>query len=92
MATPDEAFFVVVPDRVPPPGLFAMAIVIEAVDEVTVFPKLSWTVTVGGPGIELLTLTFPGCVVKASLAAALAVMLKASLVAPVKPVDAAVSV
>jgi hypothetical protein len=29
VATPDEAFFVVVPDRVPPPGLFPMAIVIE---------------------------------------------------------------
>jgi hypothetical protein len=90
-ATPDEAFFVVVPDRVPPPGLFPMAIVIEAVDEVMVLPRLSWTLTVGGPGIELLTVTFPGCVVKASLAAAPAVMSNAVLVAPVSPVAVAVN-
>jgi len=70
VATPETAFFVVVPPRLPPPGLLPMAIVIEPVKEVTVFPELSWAATVGGPGNELPAVVLPGWVVKARLVAA----------------------
>lgn len=92
LATPPEAFFVVVPLNVPPPGLLPSAIVMAAVDEVTVLLKLSCTVTVGGPGILLPALAFPGCAVKASFAAAPGLILKAALVAPVSPVEETVRV
>jgi len=36
---------------------------IDAMDEVTVFPKLSWTVTEGGPAIVFPAVEFPGAVV-----------------------------
>ena len=48
VATPPEAFLVLVPFRTPYGGL-AIAIVMGAADEVTVFPRLSRTTTVG-PG------------------------------------------
>jgi hypothetical protein len=60
LATPEIALFVIVPLRVPPLGLLPMATVIEAVDEVTVFPKLSRTVIVGGPEIGDPAVVFPG--------------------------------
>jgi hypothetical protein len=41
--------------------------VIDAVDEVTVFPALSCTRMVGGPEITVPAVAFPGCVEKASL-------------------------
>jgi hypothetical protein len=70
LATPDEAFLVVVPLRVAPLGFVPMATVMEAVEEGTVLPKLSRTVTVGGPGIELPAVALPGWVVKARVLAA----------------------
>jgi len=44
--------------------------VIEAVDEVTVLPKLSRTATVGGPGMEAPAVALPGWFVKTSVLAA----------------------
>jgi hypothetical protein len=44
-ATPLEAATVRVPDRVPPEGLLPSAIVMLAVELVTVFPLLSSTAT-----------------------------------------------
>jgi hypothetical protein len=41
VATPLTAEMVVVPERVPEPGFVPMAIVIDAVEEVTVFPYAS---------------------------------------------------
>jgi hypothetical protein len=46
VATPLTALMIVVPDSVPLPGLVPMATVIEAVEEVTVFPPASCTTTV----------------------------------------------
>jgi len=65
VATPELALTVVVPPRVPPLGFVPIATVIDAADEMTVLPRLSWTVTVGGPPIALPALAFAGCVVKA---------------------------
>lgn len=92
LATPATAFFVVVPLSVPPLGLFPIAIVIEAEEEVIVFPKLSWTTTVGGPDNAAPAPALPGCTEKASLFAAPALTLNALLVAPVRPVAEAASV
>jgi hypothetical protein len=41
LATPAVAALVVVPDRVPPVGFVPMAIVIDAVENVTVLPNPS---------------------------------------------------
>ena len=89
---PPEAFFGVVPLKIPPPGFVPITTVINTVDEVTGLPKLSWTVTVGGPPIALPAVAFVGCVVKTSLLAADAEILNAPLVALVSPVADAVSV
>ena len=69
-----------------------MVTVIDAVADVTVLPKLSCTATVGGPPIVLPAVEFAGCVLKTTLLAATAVMLNALVVAPVNPVEEAVSV
>jgi hypothetical protein len=92
LATPETAFFVVVPLRVPPLGFVAIATVIAAVDVVTVLPRLSWTVIVGCPPRALPAVALVGCVVKTTLLAAAAVMLNALLVALVSPVTEAVNV
>src|SRR5262245_64509889 len=84
-AMPETALFVVVPVRVPAPGLVPMPIVILAVEDVTALPKLSRTLIVGGPGRLLPTVVFPGCVVKASAEAGPAEMWNALLVALVSP-------
>ena len=91
-ATPETAFFTVAPLRIPPLGLVPIATVIDAVEDVTVLPKLSRTATAGGPDRLLPAAAFPGCVVKASDAAAPALILNALLDAPVSPVDDAVKV
>ena len=51
-------------------GLVPRATLIDRVEEATVLPLLSCTVTVGGPVIVPLGAAFPGCVVKASRAGA----------------------
>ena len=92
VAPPADALVVVVPDSVPPPGLFPIATVIDAVEEVIVFPKLSCTVAVVGPGIAVPAIAFPGWVVNAICEADPAAILNVLLVAPVNPVADAVSV
>jgi hypothetical protein len=79
LATPETAFFVSVPLKTPPPGLLPMATVIEAVDAVTVLPKLSRTVTVGGPGIVAPAPAAPGCVVNTKTLAGPGLTVKAAL-------------
>ena len=83
VATPDEAVTVVVPDKVPLPGFVPIAIVTLEVAVVTVLPKLSCTVTCTAGEIATPAVVFDGCTVKATFAAAAAVMLNVVLVAPV---------
>jgi hypothetical protein len=59
-ATPATAFFVVVPLRIPPLGLVPMAIDIDAVEDVAVLPKVSFTASDIGPGIASPEFAFPG--------------------------------
>src|SRR5216110_2624984 len=94
VATPFTAAIVVVPARVPLAGLVPIATVMLVVAVVTVLPWASWTATwtpgvIAPPAAALL-----GCRVKTSFAAGptLRLMLKAVLVAPVRPVADAVSV
>ena len=94
-ATPELAFLVVVPVNTPLPGFVAISTVIEAVEVVMVFPRLSCTTILGGPARELPAVELPGCTIKASFAAAppvVPVMLKLVLVSPVSPAADAVRV
>ena len=75
-----------------PPGLVPMARVIELVAVVTTLPEASSTATVGWAPQAVPSAPPPGWVVKTSLVAVPAVMLKAELVAVVRPVADAVSV
>src|SRR5260370_9552887 len=79
-----------VPERVPVAGLVPTATVTLVVAPVTVLPTASCTVTT--VVIALPAVALAGCVVKASLLGAPGVRLKVLLVAPVRPVAAAVSV
>ena len=69
-ATPELAFLVVVPVNTPLPGFDAIATVIDAVEDVVVFPKPSWTTIVGGPDNVAPAPALPGCTETASLFAA----------------------
>jgi hypothetical protein len=91
-ATPPTASSVSVPESTPPPAFVPMATVMLAVDDVTVFPLASCTVTATGGTIVAPATAVPGCTVNASLAAAPGVTANAGLVAPARPVAAAVSV
>ena len=90
VATPPAALTGFVPLSVPPPpGLVPKAMLMEAELPVTVLPKASWIVTVGlmlTPATVLL-----GCVVNTSLFAVPGVIVNGLLVAPVRPLLAAVS-
>jgi hypothetical protein len=94
VATPLTAFAVVVPERVPPPGLVPIAIVIAFVAVVTRFPDASWTATCTAGAIEAPDTTFEGCTVNASFAGGptVVVTLNGLLVALVNKVAPAVSV
>src|SRR6185295_18045101 len=92
VAMPATADTVVVPDSVPPPGLVPMAMVMLAVELVTVLSKASRTVTCTAGAIATPATAFVGWTVNATLAAAAGVMLNADEVVPVSPADAAVSV
>jgi hypothetical protein len=70
VATPLTAFAVLVPLKVPPAGLVAMPIVIEALLLVPVLPKLSCTATASAGVIEVPAVVLVGCCTKASLFAA----------------------
>jgi hypothetical protein len=91
-ATPELAFLVVVPLKTPPPGFAPIATVIEAVEVVTVFPKVSWTETVGGPATALPAVDSAGCTVKASFVAVPGDTLMLALVPLARPVAVATSV
>src|SRR6185436_13015874 len=92
VATPATAATVVVPDSVPPPGLVPMAMVMVAVELVTVLSKASRTVTCTGGAIATPATAFDGGTVKASLVAAAWLMVNAADVAPASEADDAVSV
>jgi hypothetical protein len=66
VATPVAAFCVVVPPSVAPPGLFPIAIVIGAVEEVTGFPLASCTLTLTAGVIAAPTAVLLGWAVKPS--------------------------
>jgi hypothetical protein len=92
VATPFTAVTVSAPDNVPPPGFVPIEMVMLAADEVTVLLKLSCTVTCTAGVNGLPAPVFDGWTVNATFAAPAAVMLNVVLVAPVSPVEAAVSV
>src|SRR5947199_607656 len=96
VATPATADTVVVPERVPPPGLCSIATVTLPVNVSTAFPSASRATTgtggamvapavghgaVGSPGIR--------CGVKVTWVGAPALMVKKELVAPARPVAVA---
>src|SRR2546425_771927 len=92
VAMPLTAATVVVPERVPLAGLAAIASVMLVVAVVTGLPWASWTATCMAGVIPAPAAASLGCTVKAIFAAAPGLMLKALLVAPVRPVADAVSV
>src|SRR2546426_651624 len=92
VATPFTAETVVVPERVPLAGLVPIATVMLVVAVVTMFARASWTATPTARAFPAAAAALLGCTVKASFAAAPALMLNALLVALVRPVADAVSV
>src|SRR5690348_16983915 len=93
VATPPTAETVVVPARVPPPGLAPIATVTLPVKPVTRFPSgssaLTWT---AGVSVAPAVVVAGGCTVKASCVARPGTIVKPVLVAPERPDDAAVNV
>src|SRR6185295_1756945 len=92
LATPPTAAMVAVPESVPPPGLVLMATVMLAVELVTVLLNASCTVTCTVGEMATPAISFVGCAVNASLAAAAGLMVNAELDAPESAPDAAVRV
>src|SRR3989441_928117 len=92
VATPLTAATVVVPERVPLAGLVPIASVMLVVAVVTMLPWASWTATCTAGVIAAPAAALLGCTVKASFAAAPTLMLNTLLVAPVRPVAAAVKI
>src|SRR2546430_16111508 len=70
VATPFTAAAVLVPARVPLPGLVPIATVMLVVAVVTVLPWASWTATCTAGVIAAPTAVLLGCTAKASFAAA----------------------
>ncbi len=86
VATPLTALTVAVPESVPEPGFVPIARVMEAVEDVTVFPWASCTVTTGwvlNAVPEFVELE--GCVVKARADAAPGSIVKEELIAVARP-------
>src|SRR5437773_851381 len=92
LATPETAATVVVPESVPPPGLVPMASVTLAVEVVTVLAKASWTVTWMAGAMAAPAMALVGWTVKATLAAAAGVMLKAAVAMAVSGAEVAFKV
>src|SRR6266853_1652972 len=92
VATPATAVTVVVPDRVPLPGLVAMASVTLPVNPVAVFPCASRAVTCTGGVIVAPAVVLVGCTVNATCPAVPGVTSKPALVAGLTPLAAALSV
>src|SRR5256885_17125182 len=80
----------VVPDSAPPPGLVPMAMVMLAVELVTVLLNASCTVTCTDGEIATPASSFAGWTVKASLVAAAGLMVNADEAAPGSGADAEV--
>src|SRR6185295_12647562 len=91
-AIPLDATTVVVPDSVPPPGLVPMAMVMLAVELVTVLLNASCTVTCTDGEMAAPAMALAGWTVKASLFAAAGLMLNPADTAPASGADAAVNV
>src|SRR2546427_364308 len=83
---------VVVPERGALAGLVPIAPVMLVVAVVWMLPWPSWTATCMAGVIAAPAAALLGCTVKTSFAAAPTLMLNAVLVAPVRPVAAAVNV
>src|SRR5439155_18662822 len=92
VATPLTAATVVVPARVPLAGLVPIASVMLVVAVVTMLPWASWTATCTAGVIAAPAAALVGCTVKTSFAAAPTLTLNTLLVAPGRPVAAAVDV
>ena len=92
VATPFTAVTGVVPERVLPPGFVPMAMAIDAELVVTTSLPASSTVTVTAGEMEAPAKVFEGWTLKTSFVAGPTVTLNGLLVAPVKPVEAAVRV
>src|SRR2546427_69949 len=92
VATPLTAATVGVPARVPLAGLVPIATVMLVVAVVTVLPWASFFNDTAATEIYALSLPDALPILKASFAAAPTPMLNALLVAPVRPVAAAVNV
>src|SRR3954469_12287851 len=92
VATPADAATVLVPERVPPPGVGPMATGTFADELVTVLPKASCTVTCTAGLIATPAVAVVGCTVKATLEAAAGLTLNPAEVAPVSDPEAAASV
>src|SRR6266550_5898540 len=91
-ATPATAVTLVVPERVPLPGFAPVATVTLPANPAAVLPWASRAVICTAGVIVLPAVALLGSTVKTSCVAAPDVMLKAALVAPVRPVAAPVSV
>src|SRR5437868_6225778 len=92
VATPVAAATVVVPDSVPLPGLVPMAMVMLAVELVTVLLNASCTVTCTAGAMATPATALAGWTVNASLAAAAGLMLNVADTVPASGAEAAVSV
>src|SRR6266550_7568552 len=92
VATPATAVTLVVPARVPLPGLVPIATVTLPANPVAVLPCASRAVSCTAGAIVAPAVVVLGWTVKTSCVAAPAVTLKAVLVAPVRPVAAPVRV
>src|SRR5262245_8555704 len=90
--TPLTADTVIVTESVPPAALLPLATVLLAVELVTVFPKVSCTVTCTAGEMAAPAVALVGCTVKASFEAAAGLMVNPAEVAPVSPADAPVRV
>src|SRR5947207_12842343 len=92
VATPATADRELGPERVPLPGLVPIATVTGPVNLVAVLPCASRAVSCTAGVTPAPAMVVVGCAVNTSWVAAPGVTLNAALVAPVRPVAAAVSV
>src|SRR5947208_14285845 len=92
VATPFAALAAVVPESIPPPGLFRIAAVTLCVAAVTVLPNASWTATWTAGLIAPPDRVARGWITKASCDAAPAVMANGALVALVRPLAEATKI
>src|SRR5438132_14262327 len=86
VATPFTAAAVLVPARVPLPGLVPIATVMLVVAVVTVLPWASWTATCTAGVIAAPAAVLLGCTVRSDVRRAGTALLNALLAAPVRPV------